>query len=263
MACENLMVTNSVMSGFGLELTEYVDLMCGIIDTSEDVRFLRKEKIIEGDLDDEEIVKMFNGIGRSLAKMSVKSDLRKCVAEFNKVYESMLIVQAKKMTENLIRGAAKAITFFVSILSTLILVHQGYSKAFTSIPPHTMIAITLNFDSEVILRNLMACEKQMAKNSFYAGFGFELTEYVDFMCGIIDSAKVMKLLHVAKIIEGGLSDEEIVNPFNGIGRSLAKMGGESVYWKTVRELNKVYGDIPSVKFIRETEKQVRLRSKLD
>ncbi|GKE74409.1 putative UPF0481 protein, partial [Tanacetum coccineum] len=64
-------------------------------------------------------------------------------------------------------------------------------------------AITLNFDSEAILRNLIAYEKLMAKNSFYAGFGLELTEYVDFMCGIIDSAKDVKLLREAKIIEGG------------------------------------------------------------
>ncbi|PWA37678.1 hypothetical protein CTI12_AA588380 [Artemisia annua] len=122
-------------------------------------------------------------------------------------------------------------------------------------------AIKLNFDSEVILRNLMAYEKLMAKNSFYAGFGLELTEYVDFMCGVIDSAKDVKLLREAKIIEGSLSDEEIVDLFNGIGRSLGKMSSESVYRKTVAALNKVYGDIPSVKFLRETEKQVRASAK--
>ncbi|GKB50129.1 putative UPF0481 protein [Tanacetum coccineum] len=151
MAYENLMATNSFMSGIGLELTEYVDFMCGIIDTAKDVRLLRKEKIIEGDLDDEEIVKMFNGMGRSLAKMCVKSDLRTCIAELNKLYESMPIVWAKKMAENQIRGAAKAITFLVSISSTLILVHQVYSKAFPSNPPHTMI---VHFLSELVKKCL-------------------------------------------------------------------------------------------------------------
>lgn len=121
--------------------------------------------------------------------------------------------------------------------------------------------VKLDYDSEVILRNLTAYEKLMAKNSFMAGFGLELTEYVDFMCGIIDNAKDVKLLRELKIIEGDLRDEEIVNLFNGIGRSLGNMSGQSNLRKTVKELNEVYGNIPSVKFKNEVEKQLRASAK--
>jgi hypothetical protein len=121
--------------------------------------------------------------------------------------------------------------------------------------------ITLNFDTEVILRNLMAYEKLMAQNSLMGGFGLELTEYVDFMCGIIDSAKDVKLLREQKIIEGDLRDEEIVKLFNGIGRSLGNMGGESNLRKTVAELNKVYDSVPSVRIKKEAEKQARAAAK--
>nr|XP_043623448.1 putative UPF0481 protein At3g02645 [Erigeron canadensis] len=121
--------------------------------------------------------------------------------------------------------------------------------------------ITLNFDSEVILRNLVAYEKLMTKNSYMGGFGLELTEYVDFMCGIIDNAKDVKLLREEKIIQGNLRDEEIVALFNGIGRSLGNMSGESNFRKTVAELNKVYDSVPSVRFKNEVDKQVRASAK--
>lgn len=85
--------------GIGLELTVNEDFMYGIIHTAMDVRLLRKEKIIEGDLDYKEIVILFNGIGRSLEKMSVKSEFRKSVAELNKVYESMPVVWAKRIAK--------------------------------------------------------------------------------------------------------------------------------------------------------------------
>ncbi|XP_024964027.1 putative UPF0481 protein At3g02645 [Cynara cardunculus var. scolymus] len=138
-AYEQLMAKNSFAAGYGLELTEYVDFMCGIIDTAKDVRLLRKEKIIEGDLGDEEIVKMFNGIGRSQGKMSVVSELRKTVAELNKVYESMPRVWVQRTAEKQVRGSAKAITFLVSISSTLILIREVYSKVYGSNPPHMML----------------------------------------------------------------------------------------------------------------------------
>ncbi|KAK9078806.1 hypothetical protein SSX86_002864 [Deinandra increscens subsp. villosa] len=121
--------------------------------------------------------------------------------------------------------------------------------------------VTLNYDTEVILRNLMAYEKLMAKNSIMGGFGLELTEYVDFMCGIIDSAKDVKVLREQKIIEGDLRDEEIVKLFNGIGRSLGNMSGESSLRKTVAELNKVYDNVPSVRIKKEAEKQARAAAK--
>ncbi|KAM0017972.1 hypothetical protein Hdeb2414_s0027g00693991 [Helianthus debilis subsp. tardiflorus] len=121
--------------------------------------------------------------------------------------------------------------------------------------------ITLNYDTEVILRNLMAYEKLMAKNSLMGGFGLELTEYVDFMCGIIDDAKDVKVLREQKIIQGDLRDEQIVKLFNGIGRSLGNMSGQSNLRKTVAELNKVYDNVPSVRIQREAEKQARAAAK--
>ncbi|KAD6454481.1 hypothetical protein E3N88_09187 [Mikania micrantha] len=60
-----------------LDFTEYVDLMCGIIDGVKDVKILREKNIIKGDMSDEDIVNLFNGITKS----SVETDGRRAVSE--------------------------------------------------------------------------------------------------------------------------------------------------------------------------------------
>ncbi|KAJ0701704.1 hypothetical protein HanOQP8_Chr10g0382261 [Helianthus annuus] len=115
--------------------------------------------------------------------------------------------------------------------------------------------MTLNSDSEVVLRNLVAYEKLIANNSFMGGYDLVLTEYVDFICGIIDNVKDVKLLREQKIIQGDLSDEEIVNLFNGIEKSRLEMSGESELRKTVAQLNMVYESTPRIWVQRRIEKQ--------
>ncbi|GJR28004.1 putative UPF0481 protein [Tanacetum coccineum] len=139
-AYENLMAKNSFTPGFSLELTEYVDFMCGIIDTVKDVRLLRKEKIIEGSMGDEDIVKLFNGIRRCHGKMSVESELWKTVDQLNKVYESSPRVWVQRLAENQFRASAKIITFLISISSILILIREVYMKTYGLNPPHMILA---------------------------------------------------------------------------------------------------------------------------
>ncbi|KAL7615717.1 hypothetical protein Lser_V15G03650 [Lactuca serriola] len=131
-AYEQLMAKKSFTTGYGLELTEYVDFMCGIIDSVKDVWLLREEKIIIGDLGDEDIVKLFNGIGRSHGKMNRVSDLRKTVYQLNKVYQSTPRVWVEKQ----LRASAKMITFLISISSTLILIREVYLKDYGLNPPN-------------------------------------------------------------------------------------------------------------------------------
>ncbi|KAL7097137.1 hypothetical protein ACP275_10G124200 [Erythranthe tilingii] len=70
-----------------LELAEFVDLMCGIIDTPKDVEILRKEKVIVSDLTDEEIAPIFNGIKRSTGNKEKKTtDIDKAVEKVNVEY---------------------------------------------------------------------------------------------------------------------------------------------------------------------------------
>nr|GEW82707.1 putative UPF0481 protein At3g02645 [Tanacetum cinerariifolium] len=122
--------------------------------------------------------------------------------------------------------------------------------------------ITLNINSEVVLRNLVAYEKLMAGNIFESGYGLELTEYVDLLCGIIDNVKDVKLLREGKVIAGDLGDGAIVKMFNGLQRSRENVSVETESNKTLAQLNKVYESTPRVWCQKLVEKQLQAWSKI-
>ncbi|KAJ0753423.1 hypothetical protein HanPI659440_Chr09g0335681 [Helianthus annuus] len=134
------MANYSFMGEYGLELTEYVDFMCGIIDCAKDVKLLREQKIIEGDLSDEEIVKLFNGIGKSRLKLRGESELRKTVAQLNMVYESTPRIRVQRMIEKQFLVWAKFLTFLVSISSAVIFIREVYLMVHGLNPSNMMLA---------------------------------------------------------------------------------------------------------------------------
>nr|GEZ02541.1 putative UPF0481 protein At3g02645 [Tanacetum cinerariifolium] len=83
-AYEGLMLEKGTF--LNLDFTEYVDLMCGIIDNVKDVRILHEKNIIKVDLDEDEIVKLFNGVTKSSFKTDEASGLQKTLARVNKYY---------------------------------------------------------------------------------------------------------------------------------------------------------------------------------
>nr|XP_027120713.1 putative UPF0481 protein At3g02645 [Coffea arabica] len=95
--------------------------------------------------------------------------------------------------------------------------------------------ITLNTDSEVILRNLVAYEVASAS----PGSTLILAGYVDFMCGIIDTAKDVDLLKEKGIIESNLLSEEIAEIFNGISKSSSQRALPELEEAT-QDLNRIY-----------------------
>ena len=63
MAYENLSTKPTGTSN--LQLSRYVDLMSGIIDTPKDSSLLRQAEVINGSMSDEEIVILFHGMNKS------------------------------------------------------------------------------------------------------------------------------------------------------------------------------------------------------
>ncbi|PWA41548.1 hypothetical protein CTI12_AA552980 [Artemisia annua] len=121
---------------------------------------------------------------------------------------------------------------------------------------HTFYLPILNLrsDSEVILRNLVAYEGLMFEKGTFLNLDF--TEYVDLMCGIIDSVKDVMILREKHIIEGDLDDDEIVKLFNGITKSSLKTDEASGLQKTVARVNKYYGNVPRVKVYHFVKKHI-------
>ncbi|CDP20781.1 unnamed protein product [Coffea canephora] len=110
-------------------------------------------------------------------------------------------------------------------------------------------AITLDIDSEAILRNLVAYEVATAspKSTLI------LAGYVDFMCGIIDTAKDVDLLKEKGIIISNLPSEEIAKIFNGISKSSSQNPLPELEEAT-QKLNAIYDNTFRVKawrFIRD------------
>lgn len=114
----------SAKPGSTLELAEYVELMCGIIDTHRDVDILKKAKIIEGELPDEEIVRVFNGIRKSTGENSkAQSNIEQPVENVNKRYDDVGIVKVKRFLKKCLValvGLGKALQCKVSIFCMLI-----------------------------------------------------------------------------------------------------------------------------------------------
>ncbi|KAK9080868.1 hypothetical protein SSX86_000010 [Deinandra increscens subsp. villosa] len=103
--------------------------------------------------------------------------------------------------------------------------------------------VTLNNDSEVILRNLIAYETLMPHSNNHP-----LTEYMGFMCGLIVSVEDVRLLRRANIIKGELGDEEVAKMFVGMSGSImslkTKHESKSELQKVIDEVNRVYESRP-------------------
>ncbi|XP_052180832.1 putative UPF0481 protein At3g02645 isoform X2 [Diospyros lotus] len=103
--------------------------------------------------------------------------------------------------------------------------------------------ITLNVNSEVVLRNLVAYEASRAESMSHLVVGL----YTDLMNGIIDTADDVRLLREKGIIRGRLRDREVADLFNGMSRSIGKPDHRSVIERTVEEVNRFYNSRPKVK----------------
>ncbi|KAK4479508.1 hypothetical protein RD792_015024 [Penstemon davidsonii] len=153
---------------------------------------------------------------------------------------SQILSSMTKMTEF---AGVKFILKPVGIREVQFVDHEGEKKFYLPV-------IKLNSTSEIVLRNLVAFEAAAAK----PGSTLELAEYVDLMCGIIDTPKDVSILKNEKIIESEMSDEEIARIFNGISKSTKETDKKSKIDETIEGLNKKYNSVRRVKVERFLKK---------
>ncbi|KAJ9551021.1 hypothetical protein OSB04_015066 [Centaurea solstitialis] len=118
-AYEGLMFEKGAISS--LDFTEYVDLMCGIVDGVKDVQLLRERSIIEGDLGDEEIVKLFNGITKSSTEKK-NSPLQKTIAKVNKHFGNVPRVKVYRYVKKIFFAWWKSFAVVFSVLSLVLVI---------------------------------------------------------------------------------------------------------------------------------------------
>lgn len=112
------------------------------------------------------------------------------------------------------------------------------SPSTISVDPKTVTfylpATTLDVNTEVILRNLVAYEVSNASGPLV------LTRYTELMNGIIDTEEDVKLLREKGIILNHLkSDEEVANVWNGMSKSI-RLTKVPFLDKTIEDVNKYY-----------------------
>ncbi|KAL8189585.1 hypothetical protein R6Q57_029151 [Mikania cordata] len=138
--------TLTVSSDSSVPLNEYMGLMCGLVKNNDDVKYLKSQNVITGDLGEDEVVKIFIGMTNSIAtaKNKKKSKLQEMINEINKVYESGLRMKAYLLLKQLARSLLvvlraigsfvesswKIVAFIVSIVSVFLLTSQAYCDVF-------------------------------------------------------------------------------------------------------------------------------------
>ncbi|KAI3827450.1 hypothetical protein L1987_01525 [Smallanthus sonchifolius] len=128
-AYESLMFKNDNITN--LDLTEYVDLMCGIIDGVKDVKILRERNVIEGDMGDEEVVKLFNGISKSSAKIDgKKSELQKTIGKVNGYYGNIPRLKVFNVIKKVFLASWKIFAFVFAVLSLVLMIVTGVCGVF-------------------------------------------------------------------------------------------------------------------------------------
>nr|GEX63985.1 putative UPF0481 protein At3g02645 [Tanacetum cinerariifolium] len=97
---------------------------------SEDVRILHEKNIIEGDLDEDEIVKLFNGVTKSSSKTDEASGLQKTLARVNKYYGNVPRVKVYNFVKKHILAWWKVIAIVFTLLNLMLLVAQGMCQVY-------------------------------------------------------------------------------------------------------------------------------------
>ncbi|KAF5945913.1 hypothetical protein HYC85_016141 [Camellia sinensis] len=104
--------------------------------------------------------------------------------------------------------------------------------------------ITLNVNSEVVMRNLVAYESSTTSESLV------FTRYTELMNGIIDTVEDAKLLRENKIIVNSLkSDADVAELFNGMSKSV-RLTNVPYIDKAIEDVNKCFNNTQQIRMYR-------------
>ncbi|KAK3003066.1 hypothetical protein RJ639_018810 [Escallonia herrerae] len=121
----NLVAYEAATSKSALELGQYVDLMSGILDTDEDTRLLVENKIIQGELSNDNIAQLFNGMNKTSGKARNRT-----IEEVNAYFNSRPRVQAYNFIKQRVYASWRALTLISTIVLVLLLILQSFCQVY-------------------------------------------------------------------------------------------------------------------------------------
>nr|XP_043626099.1 putative UPF0481 protein At3g02645 [Erigeron canadensis] len=110
-------------SHFSPSISQFVDLISGIIDKAEDVRMLKQNGIIKSKITNDQIAEIFNGMNKT-----TRSSVNKTVVEINNYYKKKLTVKAFKFVKKRLLSMWKMITRLLTVLLLLLLVLYSFCQ---------------------------------------------------------------------------------------------------------------------------------------
>ncbi|KAL9371164.1 hypothetical protein Peur_036304 [Populus x canadensis] len=126
----NLVAFEASNASGPLVFTRYTELMNGIIDTEEDVKFLREKGIILNRLkSDEEVANLWNGMSKSIRLTKVPF-LDKVIEDVNKYYNQRWTVKVGKFMKRYVFGSWQFLTLLAAIFLLLLMTLQAFCSVY-------------------------------------------------------------------------------------------------------------------------------------
>ncbi|KAI8021565.1 putative UPF0481 protein [Camellia lanceoleosa] len=127
----NLVAYESSTTFESLVFTRYTELMNGIIDTVEDVKLLRENKIIVNSLkSDADVAELFNGMSKSVRLTNVPY-IDKAIEDVNKCFNNTRQIRMYRRMKNFVYGSWRILTIIAVVLLMLLMVLQLFCSVYS------------------------------------------------------------------------------------------------------------------------------------
>ncbi|KAH7860590.1 hypothetical protein Vadar_015273 [Vaccinium darrowii] len=127
----NLIAYEASTVSDSLVFARYTDLLEGIIDTVEDAKLLREKKIIIYKLkSDDEVVQLFDGIGKSV-RLTDAPYFDKTIEDVNKFFYNSQRIKIYNGVRKYVYVSWKILTILASILLLLLMGLQSFCSVYT------------------------------------------------------------------------------------------------------------------------------------
>ncbi|THG18879.1 putative UPF0481 protein At3g02645 [Camellia sinensis] len=127
----NLVAYESSLTSESLVFTRYTELMNGIIDTVEDAKLLRENKIIVNSLkSDADVAELFNGMSKSVRLTNVPY-IDKAIEDVNKCFNNTKQIRMYRRMKNFVYGSWQILTIIAVVLLMLLMALQSFCSVYS------------------------------------------------------------------------------------------------------------------------------------
>ncbi|KAM0943475.1 hypothetical protein DsansV1_C13g0122571 [Dioscorea sansibarensis] len=127
----NLVAYESSVESGPMVFTRYTELINGIIDTDEDVKLLRKCKVIKNRMkSDKEVADLWNEMMKSV-RLTKVSFIDEALEDVNKYYNGRMSVKLGKFMKNYVLGSWQVLTLLAAMLLLLLTCVEAFCTVYS------------------------------------------------------------------------------------------------------------------------------------